>query len=123
MSTSSLHWTLLVLFCVLFVKWSMFPSIHIVPPKNHSFLFPLEPFWLTLSLVIASKIKNHPKSVFQLSSIQGSISLKLGAWCRTEIVIFRRALGVHSTQILVKIYNTQQLGYLRSGPETETRND
>ena len=28
MRISSLHWTILVLFCVLFVQWSKFPSAH-----------------------------------------------------------------------------------------------
>ena len=37
--SSGLHWTILVLFCVLFIQWSMFPLIHIfeliLRPLNH----------------------------------------------------------------------------------------
>ena len=34
LSTSSLHWTILISFCVPFEQWSMFPSVHLyLSPK------------------------------------------------------------------------------------------
>ena len=51
----SLHWTILVLFCILFVQWSVFPLHHLLShPKNCSFLSPLEPFWPTMTSLTES---------------------------------------------------------------------
>ena len=30
LQVSSLHWTILILFCVLFVQWCIFPSVHLL---------------------------------------------------------------------------------------------